>query len=234
MFDVFIQGETICLCPPSEEIARRTNWYRWYNDQKICEYLRHGLYPNTVEKQVEHFNNLPDDTLLLMVVNGVTNDRQLIGIVSLMHINERAGAAEFALAIGEHHKPYETLEATSLLLEHGFEVIGLDRIWAGQAYELKKWNQKMEILGFRNEAVIKNGFRRGHKIQDSVIASVLRETFEPWTSVDDVMSRINNLPKKGFSELMREELDRLWEGYRVDTRPKGRESYEEFVSSRLE
>ena len=67
--DVFIQGETMDLCIPTEAFARESSWYSWFNDPSITRFLEQGLFPNTPEEQVEFFNSQGRDRLILIISN---------------------------------------------------------------------------------------------------------------------------------------------------------------------
>ena len=55
--DIFIKGETIDLCKPTLEFARKSPWYSWLNDPKITKYMgyKYKNYKNTPKKQEKFF-----------------------------------------------------------------------------------------------------------------------------------------------------------------------------------
>ena len=54
-FETFIKGEVVNLVLLTEEIAAKTDWYSWFNDQKLTKLLKQGYFPNTPEDQVLYF-----------------------------------------------------------------------------------------------------------------------------------------------------------------------------------
>ena len=66
--EIFIPGETIDLCIPTQEFARESNWYSWFNNPDITRYLgERGNYQNTPEKQEKFFLAEKDKRLILII-----------------------------------------------------------------------------------------------------------------------------------------------------------------------
>jgi RimJ/RimL family protein N-acetyltransferase len=100
--------------------------------------------------------------------------QKLCGVISLSTI--KATSAQIALVIpGKVPGKLIALEAMARMTEHGFNAMGLRRVWAGQAYPgLRAWGQRLETLGYRPEAIIREGFVKGHTISDSVYISTTK------------------------------------------------------------
>ena len=47
--EIFKSGETIDLCLPTEEFARNSEWYSWFNRPDLTRYLDQGMNKNTPE-----------------------------------------------------------------------------------------------------------------------------------------------------------------------------------------
>ena len=65
--DVFISGEQIDLCIPTEEFARDSDWYTWLNNKQITRFLYHGAMPNTANTQLDFFKKENSSRLLLII-----------------------------------------------------------------------------------------------------------------------------------------------------------------------
>ena len=54
---ILIKGETINLCIPTVEFARKFQWYNWLNDPNIARYLlpKYKNFKNTQKKQDSHW-----------------------------------------------------------------------------------------------------------------------------------------------------------------------------------
>ena len=57
-YDIFIKGETIDLCVPSDDKWVLDQWYRWFNRDEITAYLAQGIYPNTLKSQKAFYDTL--------------------------------------------------------------------------------------------------------------------------------------------------------------------------------
>lgn len=205
MLDVFIEGELVDLAIPTEDFAAGDIWYKWFNDKNINKYLEQGLFPNTKKSQVNFFNSMGAERLALVVQNkkGVP-----MGIVSLSFINFQKRSCDFALVIDSvadiRVSGLGTLEASSLIIEHGFDMLGMERINAEQHVDLIDWQQRLELIGFRFEGYHRNKFVKGSTAADSVSIAVLYDDYRNisdhrggklWDSAENMKIRIRKLPK---------------------------------------
>ncbi len=175
--EVFIAGETVDLVFPSER-AIDDGWHRWFNDPKTTRWLDQGAYPNTRENQrrfLEEMMSDNSDRLALMVKP--KHSEKVTGIVSLSGINGKNKSGHVALVIGDRSTSrdiiFHSLEAKALITEHAFENMGLERVWGNQAVELERWQRYQVLFGFRPEGILRNAFRKGHKVSNTVITSCL-------------------------------------------------------------
>jgi len=154
-------------------------YFHWFNDQKVCEYNSHGLFPNTKGKMEKYLNALEDtnDKLVWAIVEKESNKH--IGNISLLEINWINRNAEFAIIVGE--KKYwgqgYAYEAAKVLLEHSFAKLNLKRIYCGTAAT----NEGMQKLAVKL-SMKKEGTRRKHlylngRYIDLVEYGLLREEF---------------------------------------------------------
>ena len=49
--DVFIEGKEIDLICLNETLAVNSQWYQWFNDEKVTAFMQKHYYPNTKELQ---------------------------------------------------------------------------------------------------------------------------------------------------------------------------------------
>ena len=202
--DVFIEGETIDLCIPTLEFAQKSDWYKWFNNPYTTQYLEHGIFPNTPEKQMNFFQNTKEDRLLLIIVSKIGGGA--IGSTSLMDINHKTKSAGFGIVIGSpiRTNPLEALEAVALMSEHGFLKMGLKRICAGQHINLIQWSHRMSLLGYRIEGIERGGFVKGIEIADVIKIACTYEDYqriiehrgEYWDSQESMLARIKTLQKQ--------------------------------------
>jgi hypothetical protein len=52
----------------------------------------------------------------------------------------------------------------TLVIEHTFKNMRMQRIWAGQAFpDLHGWNKSLESIEYKTDAYIRSGFLKGKK-----------------------------------------------------------------------
>jgi len=222
--DVFIQGETMDLCIPTEEFARESRWYSWFNSKYITKYLEQGLFPNTAEAQVDFFHSIERERLVLII----SDKKEYVGVISLSFINLEKKISDIAIVhdsmMNVQMSPFVSLEAMARLTEFGFKNIGLNRIQAGQHVDLggwRSWQQRLELLGYKLEGIHKNKFVKGHEISDSFSIACLYEDFlkienhrgNLWDSMENMKQRFMKLPQQYFAAIMKDFIDDKKEDY---------------------
>lgn len=203
--DVFIEGEFVNLCIPTESFARNSNWYSWFNSKKNTSFLEQGMYPNTPEKQVDFFLSQGANRLILIV----SDKNNYVGVVSLSKIDLVKKTCDVAIVMdgSANNKmlPYLSLEAMARITEHAFSM-GINRIQAGQHIKLKGWQQRMELIGYKLEGLCENKFIKGREISRSLLISCLYDDFNRiannrkglWDSLENMRDRCKKLPKESF------------------------------------
>jgi RimJ/RimL family protein N-acetyltransferase len=218
----FYSGETIDLIVPTIEHAESSGWADWFNSQKTNQYTNHAIFPNTIDAQREFFRTLQQTNRLALLIASKTSDTP-IGTVSLSGIDFRRRIATIAIIMDlETTVPKSTLaslEAMAALTQHAFDVLGLERVQAGQVYPgLAKWNQLLEILGYRSEGFRRSAFMRGHTVSDEVTLAALYPNYRRlvderggalWPGTTKAMSLIRALPQRSFAEILDENHRRL-------------------------
>jgi hypothetical protein len=121
-YDIFIKGETIDLCVPSDDKWVLDQWYRWFNRDEITTYLAQGFYPNTLKSQKAFYDTLGNnDSRIVLLIKPKDYDG-FVGVASLSSINLVLRQCDFALVIGKKLNTsgsmYYGLEAKALLTQH--------------------------------------------------------------------------------------------------------------------
>ena len=104
------------------------------------------------------------------------------------------------------------LESICRITEHAFTILGLKRIDSSQHILLYRWQQRLELLGYKVEGIKKNGFIKGNEINDIVMLGVTLDDYmeikkirgKYWDTSDLMRSRIDKLPKKSFYQKLSE------------------------------
>ncbi|MBU0630368.1 MAG: GNAT family N-acetyltransferase [Candidatus Margulisbacteria bacterium] len=176
---VFLTGELVYLRTPDiEKDVISGKWYTWFNDKATTKYLGQGIYPNTIEKQVDFVNSLKNDKtkILLSIIDKASDSH--VGVISFNDIDFVNRKASISIVVGEKkYAPGVPLEAMALMIEHGFDRLNLNKIWAGQVVDLWKWVNQLELIGFRIEGYNESSFIRDGKIQDTVWTGVTADRF---------------------------------------------------------
>jgi ribosomal-protein-alanine N-acetyltransferase len=154
-------------------------YLQWLNDEEVCEFNSHAIFPNTEQKMRSYFESLKDQqrNIVLAIIDGRTDKH--IGNISLQNINWISRNAEFAILLGDREfwgKGYGE-EAAMLIIDYGFKRLNLHRIYCGTIAGNKGMIKlaaklKMKEEGIRREAIYKNG-----KYRDVYEYGVLSEEY---------------------------------------------------------
>lgn len=214
--DVFISGEMVDLCIPTEEFSYESDWYSWFNESEITKYLEQGIYPNTRECQKSFFKSVSNPSRMTLIIS---NRSDYIGVISLSSIDRVKNKCDIALVVNNkldrRNSAYLALEAMSLMTTHAFEALGMLRVEAGQHVNLAGWQQRMELIGYRIEGIHRNKFIKGRDISDSVSISCTLCDFDRivshrgalWDSKESMKNRIKKLPKNALSKQLKDFFD---------------------------
>ena len=176
--DIFISGESIDLCIPTKEFSLKSNWYSWFNDSNNTKYLDQGMYPNTREEQMKFLTNSKNRFILMI---SLKNRFEYIGTVSLSKINFLKKSCFFSIVKDMKKNTVSptlsSLESVALITEHAFEKMGMKIITGGIHRKLKKWQNQMELLGYKLEGIHKNQFVKGNMIDDTASISCSYEDY---------------------------------------------------------
>ncbi len=103
----------------------------------------------------------------------------LIGVISLSDINYINSTAEFAVIIGE--KKYRNfnyfIEASRLIINHGFETLNLNRIYSGTI--VKEIDIMFcKVLGFTHEGIFSEAVFKNGKYVDVYRHALLKKNYK--------------------------------------------------------
>lgn len=218
-YDVFISGETIDLCVPSQKAIIEGGWYNWFNDMDTTKHLNQGIYPNTPENQQEFYEeNVKNKKRLILMIKS-KDQAELMGTVSFSNIDMSIRKAFLAIVIGvpSRQSSYQALEAMCLMTEHAFERMGLECVQVSTVYGLKGWFQRLELFGYGIEGIQRKAFRKGHNAQDVILMSCILEDYlklkeqrngHLWPGRQKLERMLAALPKKYVSEELKDWLNK--------------------------
>jgi len=166
---IFISGENVNLCKPDEKFAFESDWYNWFNDPVNIKYLDQGEKINTPEDQLKFFLSMKNRIVLIIQDK---KSKNYVGVVSLSSINNKKKTCELAivrdLKQNKFSSPLSSLESISLITEYAFEKMGIRIISAGQHIDLKKWQNQMELAGYKLEGLHTDRYYKFGKEGDTV------------------------------------------------------------------
>ena len=175
---------------------------------------------------IQFLKSLPEDKtkIVLLVYNKISNEA--IGLVSLKDINFQKKSAEIVVEFKTVKTNflvyYQFLEAIALITQHGFDQVGLNRIYCTLSYPfLNLWNRLLELIGFVPEGIIRNTLLKTEVIQQTLISACQYEIFlkikekrgSLWGSSKHIKKIEKKLSKISFADLLNEEYIALEKEY---------------------
>jgi len=208
-YDVFIEGEVIDLCVPSLEKWVLDQWYRWFNDRKVTEYLCQGAFPNTIENQEKFYKSVTGNDNRIVLLIKPKKQNYFVGVASLSFIDFKNRRCHFAMVIGKQDNSSDSIfyamEAKCRMTEHAFENIGVERIHSEQVIELIKWQKWQVLFGYQIEGILRHNFRKGNKVWDTMTSSCLLDDYlklkeirngSLWPGKSKMLELIKMLPRE--------------------------------------
>lgn len=163
MQNIFLQGKRIYLRPLAKNDLRG-NYISWLNDEKVCEFNSHHVYPYTLPQAKSYIDSIRVDKHNIVLAIVTLRGNNHIGNISLQNIDYINRSAEFAIILGEKKywgKGYAK-EAAETIISHGFNELCLNRIYCGTSFNNVSMQRLATSLGMvkeglRREAIYKHG-----------------------------------------------------------------------------
>jgi RimJ/RimL family protein N-acetyltransferase len=179
--DVIVPGEKVYLGQPRKELA--PVYRRWINDLHVATGLgviNDQVMPMTDQDEEEWFDAIRKDSSGVTFTIYERDTERPLGNVSLMSIKRPNRSAELGIVIGERSaqgKGYGT-EATRLMLDYGFTLLGLNRIWLEFVDRNEAARRAYERAGFKEVGRAREAWLLGGRYYDGVIMDILAREFE--------------------------------------------------------
>lgn len=177
--DVFLKGKKIVLKVLTKQDVLNSNWYGWFNDDELCKTIQKHYFPNAVEVQMKFWEDLQNSTNKIQLGICKVDDNNVIGIVSLNHIDFINRKAEMSIIIGDKNAHNITIftETCMVLFNHAFNSLNLNKIYGGSIS--KNLVQLMcRMLGCKEEGVARQEIFKEGKYHDAYLYSLLKEEFK--------------------------------------------------------
>ncbi len=146
----------------------------WINNPENNQFLHYDI-PICVEKTEKWFDSHQgDDTRYDAVIEA---DGVPVGTIGLLSIDRKNSKAEYYMAMGETAFKGKGIakKASRLMLEYGFEILGLNRIYFFTEVENIAPQKLLEGIGFVREGVIRQDIISHGKYTDRIAYGILRE-----------------------------------------------------------
>jgi len=164
-----ISGENINLCEPNEQFALESDWHSWFNDSRNTEYLDQIINKITPKDQLNYFLSIKNRLIFIIQEK---NNNYFIGYVSLSNINSQKKTCEISILKDFKKNKFShflsSLEAIFLITEYAFEKLGMRIVYAAQHINLAKWQNQMELAGYKLEGVHEKKFYKFKKESDLI------------------------------------------------------------------
>jgi RimJ/RimL family protein N-acetyltransferase len=177
---VFYEGKHVRLKVLSPQDVIESDWVGWFNDEEMCEHNQHHYFPHTMEQQHEFLRScMPPSKFQLGIIDR-SDEAQICGVVSLSNIDFIHRHAEIAGIQARkitNANPALFLEAWALVLRHGFEQIGLQKIYGG-TFHPHVVGALTRMFNFEVEGVRKRQVFRNNSLKDVTLIAVFNDTIK--------------------------------------------------------
>ncbi|MDR1057400.1 MAG: GNAT family N-acetyltransferase [Coxiellaceae bacterium] len=177
---IFYEGKHVRLKALSSQDIIDSDWVRWFNDEVLSQYNRHHYFPNTFEQEQKFLESCTQPSKLVVGIVDRLNETKICGVVSLQNIDFIHRHAEIACMLDKKitiANPFIFLESWSLILRHGFEQLGLYKIYAGTFHPHVVGNAT-KMFNFEIEGVMKKQIFKNNAYHDVTMYAVFRDTIK--------------------------------------------------------
>lgn len=161
---IFYEGQHVRLKVLSDQDIQESGWVAWFNNELMSTFNQHHYFPNTIERQQEVLRLCSGPEKFQLGIIDRLKPEKICGVISLSAIDWIHRHAEIAGIQEVNHtksNPALFLESWAIVLRHGFEQLGLNKIYGGTFHPhvtdalIRAFN--FETEGVRRRHVYKNG-----------------------------------------------------------------------------
>ena len=188
--DIFLKGNLVDLCILDKKILFNSDWYKWFNDQKITKHLEQGVFPNTKQRQLDFFNTFIlkkkdfnkkiNDEKKIQLGIVLKNKKKILGIISLFRFDYRNRCCEISIVIN-HQGLKNSLsifkEAQNLMLDHAFNKMNFHRVQT-IVYTEKLAELSRRLFNFKIEGTLRKRIYLDGKYQNAFFLGLLKSEFK--------------------------------------------------------
>ncbi len=177
---VFYEGKYVYLKVLTVEDIVESDWVGWFNDESMSHSNQHHYYPNTFEDQHKFLASCISSSKIQLGIVDRSNEEKICGVVSLDHIDlihRHAEIAGIQATKVTKSKPELFIESWSLMLRHGFEQLGLQKIYGG-TFHPQVAGALTRVFNFEIEGVRKRQVFKNNAYQDITLVAVFADTIQ--------------------------------------------------------
>jgi RimJ/RimL family protein N-acetyltransferase len=154
-------------------------YLQWVNDSETVRFLAAGRFPTTRAGLERHLRSSGRQAGNLFLAIVRQDDDRHIGNIRLGPIDWVNRVGPIGILIGEpdcHGKGYGR-EAVSLVAQHAFEQLGLNKVTAGAHGDHAAYIRMFTAAGFAIEGSQRQHLYRDGQYRDNVLMALLRDEF---------------------------------------------------------
>jgi len=155
--------------------------FKWFNDERVLENLGadNMFFATSLEEERLVVESMIRDHRSQFLIIHRLEDHEPVGIIGLAGLDERNASAELRIVIGEVGAWDQGLgtDAVQVILEHGFNVRNLHRIWLRVLEYNKRALRCYEKCGFQMEGRVRQEMYHKGAWRDAYRMSILEEEF---------------------------------------------------------
>lgn len=158
----------------------------WLNDDEVCRYNRHNIFPYTLEKAKAYINSVSQSNSEIVLAMIERDTQKHIGNIALQLIDTLNRNADISILIGDKEawgKSYAK-EAFYTLLKHGFEMLNLHRIYCGTSSQNIAMQKVAIALGMRQEGIRREALFKNARFHDLIEYAILADEFKSDKGID--------------------------------------------------
>lgn len=178
---IFLSGIYVELKVLEKDDIYNSPWVGWFNNEKKCQFNQHHIYPNTVEKQEDIFQKINSDSTTIQL--GILNKNEgskICGVISLKKIDLINRNSELSCFLDSNitaTNPYILIESQALMIQHGFNQLGLKKIYQG-SFHPNIAPFLIKYLNFEKEGVLKNHIFKNGKFHNCDLIAIFSDKFK--------------------------------------------------------
>lgn len=174
---VFYSGVHVDLKVLTREDVTGSEWVGWFNDAELTADNTHHVFPVTEDTQRAQVDEASTRTKIQLGVVDKTTET-LVGVIALQNIDLLNRNADLAVLFDFRltgRNPWIFVEAWSLMLRHGFQEIGLQKIMA-DTFNPAVPLPLQRFFGFEVEGIRKAHAWKSGRFRDITLLAVSSST----------------------------------------------------------